>query len=48
MLVSLKICFTLNCRSENMPLCHKVSIKGHGQGHRNKKLAQNVYLFSHV
>ena len=46
MFVSLKICCTLNYRSENMPVCQKVSIKGQGQGHRNKKLAQNVFLFS--
>ena len=49
MLIALKkICGTLNCRSENMPVCHKVSIKGQGQGHRNKTLAQYVFLFSHV
>ena len=48
MLVSLKNYCTLNCRLENMPICHKVSIKGQGQGHRNKKLAQNVFLLSHV
>ena len=36
----------LKCSSENMTRCHKVSIKGQGQGHRNKKLAQNVFLFS--
>ena len=48
MLVSLKnMLHTLNCRSENMPVCHKISIKGQGQGHRNK-LAQNVFLFSHA
>ena len=28
-----------------MPICHKVSIKDKGQGHRNKKLAQNVFCF---
>ena len=48
MLVSLKICCTLNCPSKSMPICHKVSIKGQGQGHRNKKLAENIFLFSHV
>ena len=36
---------TLNCRSKHMTICNKVSIKGQGQGHRNKKLAQNVFSF---
>ena len=45
MLVSLKnMLHTKN--TENMPICHKVSTKGQGQGHRNKKLAQIVFLFS--
>ena len=46
MLVSLKNMLHTKVSSESMPICHKVSIKGQGQGHRNKKLAKNVFLFS--
>ena len=46
MLVSLRNVLHTKLSFRKYAICHKISIKGQGQGHRNKKLAQNAFLFS--
>ena len=46
LLLILETCYTLNCLSEIMTIfLNYLLIIGQGQGHRNKRLPQNVYFF---